>query len=150
VAYIAFLDAQPQVDKGKKIGTQGYCMGGPLIMRAAAALPNRVGAAASFHGGGLVTNNENSPHLLIPKMKAKMYFGVASNDDMRDPTAKDKLKEALAAAKVTGEVELYATALHGWCMSDMPVAAGQPAIYKKDDAEKAWAKLLALYKSALG
>jgi carboxymethylenebutenolidase len=149
VAYVAWLDAQPQVDKSKKIGTQGYCMGGPLIMRTAAAIPDRIGAAASFHGGGLVTDNPNSPHLLIPKMKARMYFGVASNDDMRDPTAKDKLKEALAAAKVPGEVELYPTALHGWCMSDMPVQAGQPAIYKKDDAERAWAKLLALYKAGL-
>ena len=149
VAYITWLDAQPQVDKSKKIGTQGYCMGGPLIMRTAAAVPDRIGAAASFHGGGLVTATPTSPHLLIPKMKARMYFGVASNDDMRDPTAKDKLKEALAAAKVAGEVELYPKALHGWCMSDMPVAAGQPAIYNKDDAERAWAKLLALYKAGL-
>ena len=149
VAYVAWLDGQPQVDKTKKVGTQGYCMGGPLIMRTAAAIPDRIGAAASFHGGGLVTANPNSPHLLIPKMKARMYFGVAANDDMRDPTAKDKLKEALAAAKVPGEVELYPKALHGWCMSDMPVQAGQPAIYNKDDAERAWAKLLALYKAGL-
>jgi carboxymethylenebutenolidase len=148
-AYIAWLDQQPQVDKSKKIGTQGYCMGGPLIMRTAAAVPDRVGAAASFHGGGLVTANPNSPHLLIPKMKARMYFGVAANDDQRDPKAKEVLKEALAAAKVNGEVELYPKALHGWCMSDMPVQAGQPAIYNKDDAERAWAKLLALYKTAL-
>jgi carboxymethylenebutenolidase len=149
VAYVAWLDQQPQVNKAKKIGTQGYCMGGPLIMRTAAAIPDRVGAAASFHGGGLVTANPNSPHLLIPKMKARMYFGVAANDDMRDPKAKEVLKESLAAAKVSGEVELYPKALHGWCMSDMPVQAGQPAIYNMDDAERAWAKLLALYKTAL-
>ena len=149
VAFIAWLDQQPQVDKSKKIGTQGYCMGGPLIMRTAAAVPDRVGAAASFHGGGLVTANPNSPHLLIPKMKARMYFGVAANDDQRDPKAKEVLKESLAAAKVNGEVELYPKALHGWCMSDMPVQAGQPAIYNMDDAERAWAKLLALYKTAL-
>ena len=149
VAYVAWLDQQPQVNKAKKIGTQGYCMGGPLIMRTAAAVPDRVGAAASFHGGGLVTANPTSPHLLIPKMKARMYFGVAANDDQRDPKAKETLKEALAAAKVNGEVELYPKALHGWCMSDMPVQAGQPAIYNKDDAERAWAKLLALYKAAL-
>jgi carboxymethylenebutenolidase len=149
VAYIAWLDQQPQVNKARKIGTQGYCMGGPLIMRTAAAVPDRVGAAASFHGGGLVTANPNSPHLLIPKMKARMYFGVAANDDQRDPKAKEVLKESLAAAKVAGEVELYPKALHGWCMSDMPVQAGQPAIYNKDDAERAWAKLLALYKAAL-
>jgi len=149
VAYVAWLDQQPQVNKAKKIGTQGYCMGGPLIMRTAAAIPDRVGAAASFHGGGLVTANPNSPHLLIPKMKARMYFGVAANDDQRDPKAKEVLKESLAAAKVNGEVELYPKALHGWCMSDMPVQAGQPAIYNMDDAERAWAKLLALYKTAL-
>ncbi len=149
VAYVAWLDQQPQVNKAKKIGTQGYCMGGPLIMRTAAAVPDRVGAAASFHGGGLVTANPNSPHLLIPKMKARMYFGVAANDDMRDPKAKEVLKESLAAAHVAGEVELYPKALHGWCMSDMPVQAGQPAIYNRDDAERAWAKLLALYKTAL-
>jgi len=149
VAYVAWLDQQPQVNKAKKIGTQGYCMGGPLIMRTAAAIPDRVGAAASFHGGGLVTANPNSPHLLIPKMKARMYFGVAANDDQRDPKAKEVLKESLAAAKVSGEVELYPKALHGWCMSDMPVQAGQPAIYNMDDAERAWAKLLALYKTAL-
>jgi carboxymethylenebutenolidase len=150
VAFIAWLDQQPQVDKGRKIGTQGYCMGGPLIMRTAAAVPERVGAAASFHGGGLVTANPNSPHLLIPKMKARMYFGVASNDDMQDPKAKDVLKESLAAAKVQGEVELYPKALHGWCMPDMPVQVGQPPIYNRDDAERAWAKLLALYKAGLG
>jgi carboxymethylenebutenolidase len=149
VAYIAYLDAQPQVDKSKKVGTQGYCMGGPLVMRTAAAVPNRVGAGASFHGGGLVTDTPQSPHLLIPKMRARMYFGVAINDDERQPDAKDKLRMALAEAKVQGEVEVYPKALHGWCMPDMPVQAGQPPIYNKDDAEKAWAKLLALYKAAL-
>ena len=149
VAYIAWLDAQPQVDKTKKVGTQGYCMGGPLVMRTAAAVPARVGAGASFHGGGLVTDTPESPHLLVPKMKARMYFGVAINDDERQPDAKDKLRAALAAAKVQGEVEVYPKALHGWCMTDMPVQAGQPPIYNKDDAERAWAKLLALYKAAL-
>jgi carboxymethylenebutenolidase len=149
VAYVAYLDAQPQVDKSKKVGTQGYCMGGPLVMRTAAAVPNRVGAGASFHGGGLVTDTPQSPHLLIPKMRARMYFGVAINDDERQPDAKDKLRMALADAKVQGEVEVYPKALHGWCMPDMPVQAGQPPIYNKDDAEKAWAKLLALYKAAL-
>src|SRR5207244_2894052 len=88
-AYVAFLDAQPQVNKAKKMGTQGYCMGGPLVVRTAAALPDRIGAGASFHGGGLVTNTPASPHLLAPKIKARMYFGIASNDDMRQPDAKD-------------------------------------------------------------
>lgn len=148
VAYIAFLDAQRQVNKAKKIGTQGYCMGGPLVVRTAAALPNRIGAGASFHGGGLVTDSPNSPHLLAPKIKARMYFGIASNDDMRQPDAKDKLKEAFAAAKVPAEIELYPGALHGWCVPDMPLQDGKP-IYSRPDAERAWAKLVALYKMAL-
>ena len=148
VAYIAFLDGQQQVNKAKKIGTQGYCMGGPLVVKTAAALPNRVGAGASFHGGGLVTDKPDSPHLLAPKIKARMYFGVASNDDMRQPDAKDKLKEAFAAAKVPAEIEVYPKAQHGWCVPDMPVQSGMP-IYSKPDAERAWGKLVALYKTAL-
>jgi carboxymethylenebutenolidase len=147
-AYIAFLDAQKEVDKAKKIGTQGYCMGGPLVVKTAAALPDRIGAGASFHGGGLVTANPDSPHLLAPKIKARMYFGVASNDDERQPDAKDKLKEAFAAAKVPAEIEVYARALHGWCVPDMPAQNGAP-IYNKPDAERAWGKLVALYKAAL-
>jgi carboxymethylenebutenolidase len=148
VAYVAFLDAQKEVDKTKKIGTQGYCMGGPLVVKTAAALPDRIGAGASFHGGGLVTDKPDSPHLLAPKIKARMYFGVASNDDARQPDAKDKLKEAFAAANVPAEVEVYPGALHGWCVPDMPLQNGAP-IYNKPDAERAWDKLLALYKAAL-
>jgi carboxymethylenebutenolidase len=148
VAYVAFLDAQKQVNKAKKIGTQGYCMGGPLVVKTAAALPNRIGAGASFHGGGLVTDKPDSPHLLAPKIKARMYFGVASNDDARQPDAKDKLKEAFAAAQVPAEIEVYPEALHGWCVPDMPVQNGKP-IYSKPDAERAWGKLVALYKAAL-
>jgi carboxymethylenebutenolidase len=147
VAYVAFLDAQPQVAKAKKIGTQGYCMGGPLVVRTAATIPDRVGAGASFHGGGLVTGNPDSPHLLAPKIKARMYFGVASNDDARQPDAKDKLREAFAAAKVPAEIEVYPS-LHGWCVPDMPQQNGAP-IYNKPDAERAWAKLVTLYKTAL-
>lgn len=147
-AFIAFLDAQPQVDKAKKVGTQGYCMGGALVVRTAAAVPNRVGAGASFHGGGLVTNSPESPHLLAPKIKARMYFGVASNDDARQPDAKDKLREAFAAAKVPAEVEVY-PAMHGWCVPDMPKQPNGDPIYSKADAERAWAKLVALYKAAL-
>src|SRR6516162_5155810 len=106
-AFVAWLDAQPQVDKSKKIGTQGYCMGGALVVRTAAAVPNRIGAGASFHGGGLVKDTPDSPHLLAPRIKARMYFGIASNDDQRQPDAKDKLKEAFAAAKVPAEIEVY-------------------------------------------
>ena len=146
-AYIAWLDEQSQVNKSKKIGTQGYCMGGPLVVRTCATVPNRVGAGASFHGGGLVTNNENSPHLLAPKIKARMYFGVAKNDDERQPDAKDKLREAFAKANVPAEIEVYGS-LHGWCVPDMPAAPTGP-IYNKPDAEKAWSKLVALYKTAL-
>jgi carboxymethylenebutenolidase len=146
-AYVAFLDAQKQVKAKKKIGTQGYCMGGALVVRTAAALSDRIGAGASFHGGGLVTDKPDSPHLLAPKIKARMYFGIASSDDSRQPDAKDKLKEAFAAAKVPAEIEVY-PAQHGWCVSDMPVKDGVP-IYNKPEAERAWGKLVALYKAAL-
>jgi carboxymethylenebutenolidase len=149
IAYVAFLDAQKEVNKSKKVGTQGYCMGGPLIMKTAATVPNRIGAAASFHGGGLVTNNPDSPHLLAPKIKARMYFGIATSDDMMQPDAKDKLREAFAAAKVPAEIEVYPGTQHGWCMKDMPKQANGMPIYNQADAERAWGKLLALYKAAL-
>jgi carboxymethylenebutenolidase len=146
-AFVAFLDAQPQVDRAKKIGTQGYCMGGPLVVRTAAAVPGRIGAGASFHGGGLVSDKPGSPHLLAPKIKARMYFGVASNDDLKQPDAKDKLKEVFAAAMNPAVVEVY-PAQHGWCVPDMPSEGGS-AIYSKPQAEQAWSKLLTLYREAL-
>ncbi len=148
VAYIAFLDAQKEVNKSKKIGTQGYCMGGALVMRTAATLPDRIGAGGSFHGGGLVSNNPGSPHLLAPKIKARMYFGVAASDDTQQPDAKVKLKEAFEAANNPAEVELYPGTIHGWCVPDMPQTNGMPT-YNKPDAEKAWGKLVVLYKAAL-
>jgi carboxymethylenebutenolidase len=147
-AFVAWLDQQTQVDRSKKIGTQGYCMGGPLVMRTAAAQPERIGAGASFHGGGLVTQNPNSPHLLAPKIRARLYVAVAVNDDAQDPTVKTKLKEALDAAKVPNEIEVYSQGQHGWCVPDMPQGADGP-IYNKAEAERAWIKLLALYKVAL-
>lgn len=147
VAFIMFLDAQKQVDKKKPLGTQGYCMGGPLVMKTCAIMPDRVGAGGSFHGGGLVTDKPDSPHLLAPKIKAQMYFGIAANDNMRQPDAKDKLKAAFADSKKPVDIQVYGSN-HGWCVPDMP-SGGGPAIYNKPDAEKAWAKLEALYKSAL-
>jgi carboxymethylenebutenolidase len=146
-AFVAWLDMQKEVNKSKKMGTQGYCMGGPLVVKTCATAPNRVGAGGSFHGGGLVTDKPDSPHLLASKIKGRMYFGIASNDDMRQPDAKDKLKESFAAAHVPAEIEVYSSK-HGWCVADMP-ADQQGPIYNMTDAEKAWGKLVALYKTAL-
>jgi carboxymethylenebutenolidase len=146
--FVAFLDAQKQVNKSKKIGTQGYCMGGPLVMKTAASQAGRIGAGATFHGGGLVNATPNSPHLLAPKIKGRMYIGIAGSDDKQQPDAKDKLKEAFADAHVPAEIEVYTTSLHGWCVPDMPQQNGMP-IYNKEEADRAWAKLLALYKAAL-
>jgi carboxymethylenebutenolidase len=142
-AYVAFLDAQRQVDKKRKIGTHGYCLGGPYILRTAAASPDRVGAGASFHGGFLVTDKPDSPHLLAPRIRARLYFAIASDDDQRDPEVKNKLKEAFAAANVRAEIEVYPNALHGWCVPDSSAADN------KADAERAWGKLVALYKLEL-
>lgn len=141
-SYVAFLDAQPQTDKKKKMGVQGYCMGGPLTFRTAATAPDRVGAAATFHGGGLVTDKPDSPHLLIPKMKAEVLCAVADNDDKRDSTAKDTLKAAFSAAHVTATVEVYDGCNHGWTVRGSQV-------YNEAGAERAWAELLALYKRNL-
>src|SRR5687768_8506098 len=114
-AFIAWLDQQPSVDKKRKIGTTGYCMGGPITMRTAAAIPDRVGAGASFHGGGLTTDKPDSPHLLVPKMKAHYLFAIADNDDQKEPKSKEILKETFAAAKLPAEIEVYKGAQHGWC-----------------------------------
>jgi carboxymethylenebutenolidase len=152
VAYIAFLDAQKQVNTKKKIGTQGYCMGGALVVRTAATVPDRVGAGGSFHGGGLVSrdpNDMNSPHLLAPKIKAKMYFGIAMSDDKTQPDAKDKLKAAFIAANNPAEIEVYSTCYHGWCVPDMPKQGDGTPTYDKAEADRAWGKLTALYKGAL-
>jgi carboxymethylenebutenolidase len=147
-AFAAFLDAQTQVNPARKLGTQGYCMGGALVLRTAATVADRVGAGASFHGGGLVTDKPDSPHLLAPKIKARLYIAIASNDDQQQPDAKDKLRQAFAAAGVAADIEVYARALHGWCVADMPRRNGQ-ALYSKADAERAWSKLLGLYEAVL-
>lgn len=148
-AYVDFLLAQPQVDVAKKIGVQGYCMGGALTLRTAAELPDRVGAGASFHGGGLVTDQPGSPHRLAPRVKARLYIAIAASDDERQPEAKDALREAFKAAGVAAQVEVYAGTQHGWCMADMPKRDGRP-IYSAPDAERAFGQLLALYKESLG
>ncbi|MYE83175.1 MAG: dienelactone hydrolase family protein [Gammaproteobacteria bacterium] len=142
-AFVEFLDAQPAVDTARKIGTTGYCMGGPMTMRTAAAIPERIGAGASFHGGGLATDDESSPHLLVPNMRASFLFAIAENDDENDPEAKVTLREAFDAADLDAEIEVYAGALHGWCPPDS-------AVYHEAQAERAWARLLALFEGALG
>lgn len=141
-AFIAYLDSQASVDKKRKVGTMGYCMGGPLIMRTAAFVPERVGAAASFHGGGLVTDKPISPHLLIPQMKAQLLIAIAENDDQKQPEAKDVLRESFAKANVPAEIEVYVGSIHGWCPTDSRV-------YNAELAEKAWSRLLALFAKAL-
>jgi carboxymethylenebutenolidase len=141
-AFVAFLDSQKVSNRKKKAGVQGYCMGGPFTMRTAAALPDRIGAGGSFHGGSLVTDGADSPHLLAARIKAKYYFGIAGNDDQKQPDAKDKLKAAFDAAKNPARIEVYAKSQHGWCVPGS-------AVYDQPNAEKAWAELLALYKGAL-
>ena len=140
--FVAFLDAQPQTNKKKKVGVQGYCMGGPLSFRTAAAVPGRIAAVGSFHGGGLTTKNPDSPHLLIPKTNAAYLVAVAQNDDKQQPESKDILKAAFAEARKTATVEVYPAA-HGWCVRGS-------AVYDEAAAEKAWAELTKLYKSRLG
>jgi len=141
-AFVAWLDSQKAVDTKRKIGTTGYCMGGPIVMRTAATLPARIGAGCSFHGGGLNTNDASSPHLLIPQMKASMLIAIADNDDQGNPTSKDILRKAFDDAKVPAEIEVYKGANHGWCAIDSQA-------YNKDQAERAWARKLELFKKAL-
>jgi carboxymethylenebutenolidase len=141
-SFVDWLDEQKAVDRKRKIGTTGYCMGGPIVFRTAASLPGRIGAGCSFHGGGLTTTNEDSPHLLIPQMKASFLIAVAENDDQRNPEEKNMLKEAYSAAKLPAEIEVYAGAAHGWCPPDSQV-------YNEKQAERAWSRLLALFGKAL-
>jgi carboxymethylenebutenolidase len=133
-AFVEFLDAQAAVDTTRPIGTTGYCMGGPMTMRTAAAVPDRIGAGGSFHGG--------RPHLLVPQMKASYLFAIAENDDEREPDAKNVLRAAFDTAGLNAEIEVYAGALHGWCPPDSRV-------YNEAQAERAWSRLLALFGSAL-
>lgn len=141
-AFIQYLDSQPSVDKKRKIGTTGYCMGGPLVFETAAAVPDRVGAGATFHGGGLVADTPDSPHLLIPRMQAHYLIAIAENDDQKQPEAKNVLRDSFAKAKLPAEIEVYKGTMHGWCPPDSQV-------YNQEQAEKAWSRLLVLFKAAL-
>ncbi len=141
-AFVHFLDAQREVDSKRGIGTTGYCMGGPMVFRTAAGTPSRVRAGATFHGGGLVTADADSPHRLVPQMKAHFLIAVAENDDARAPGDKDTLRTAFAAARLPPEIEVYQGTLHGWCPPDSQV-------YNAAQADRAWARLLALFGAAL-
>ena len=141
-AFVAWLNGQASVDRKRKMGTAGYCMSGPITMRTAAAFPDRIGAGACFHGGGLVTDKPDSPHLLVAKMKAQYLFAIAEGDDQRQPEAKNVLRAAFATAKLPAEIEVYAGTMHGWCPLDSRV-------YNPAQAEKAWSRMLALFKTAL-
>ena len=141
-AFVNWLDTQPAVNRRRRIGTTGYCMGGPIVMRTAATFPNRVGAAATFHGGNLATDAPESPHLLVPRMKARFLIAIAANDDERDPKAKDTLRKAFADAKLPAEIEVYTGTMHGWC----PPGG---AVYNEAQAERAWSRMLELFKKAL-
>ncbi len=140
-AFVDWLDGQKQVDTSKQIGTIGYCMGGPIVLRTAAAVPERIGAAGTFHGGGLVSDKEDSPHRLIPKMQAQFLIAIAENDDERDPDAKDVLKEEFSKAKLEAEIEVY-PAGHGWCPPDTRV-------HNQEQAERAWKRMLSMFGKAL-
>jgi carboxymethylenebutenolidase len=141
-AFVTYLEGRPSVDSKRKIGVTGYCMGGPFAFRTAATLPDRIGAVATFHGGGLVTDSPDSPHLLIPQMKAQFLIAIAENDDKRQPNAKDVLRDTFAKTRLPAEIEVYAGTLHGWCPPDSHV-------YNHDQAEKAWSRLSVLLGASL-
>ena len=141
-AFVEYLDRQPSVDTDRKIGSAGYCMTGSYPLRLAAAIPERIGAGASFHGGGLATDADSSPHLLAPQMKAGFLIAIAENDDKKEPNAKVMLREAFDSAGVNAEIEVYEGTLHGWCPPDSRV-------YNEAQAERAWSRLLALLEREL-
>ena len=141
-AFVPWLDKQPSVDTKKKMGTTGYCMGGPYTFRLAAQFPDRVGAIATFHGAALAGASPDSPHLLVPKMKASALIAIAASDDMTDPKAKDLLEAAFTTAGLPHEVQVYEGTKHGWCPTDS-------GVYDHDSAEKAWARLLFWFNKSL-
>jgi carboxymethylenebutenolidase len=141
-AFVEFLDSQDSVDTNRKIGTTGYCMTGSYTIRLAAAMPERIGAGGSFHGGGLATDRPDSPHLLAAKIKAGLLIAIAQNDDEKEPYAKGMLRTAFDDAGVNAEIEVYEDTLHGWCPPDSDV-------YNETQAERAWSRLLALFEREL-
>ncbi|MDZ3831423.1 MAG: dienelactone hydrolase family protein [Sphingopyxis sp.] len=141
-AHVAFLDRQPEVDGARGLATTGYCMGGAMTIYTAALRPDRVRAAASFHGGGVGTDKPDSPHLLIPETNAGYLFAIADNDDQKDPEEKNRLTAILAASPHWHEVEVYKGAMHGWCPPD-------GRAYDEAAAEKAWARMLELFRASL-
>ncbi|MFV8782026.1 dienelactone hydrolase family protein [Microbulbifer sp. SA54] len=141
-AFIKYLDAQAAVDSEKKAGTMGYCMTGSYTFRLAADMPARIGAGASFHGGGLVTDKADSPHRLVPEIKAGFLVAIAENDDERQPEAKTALRQAFDRAGVAAEIEVYSGAMHGWCPPDSMA-------YNRTQAERAWERMLVLFRQNL-
>lgn len=141
-AFVTYLDGLSSVDTSRKMGTIGYCMTGSYTLRLAAAMPERIGAAASFHGGGLATDSDNSPHLLASQMEAGLLIAIAENDDKKDPAAKVLLRDAFQDANINAEIEVYKNTLHGWCPPDS-------VVYNEIQAERAWSRLLALLKREL-
>jgi carboxymethylenebutenolidase len=141
-SFVGYLDRHPAVDPNRRMGTTGYCMGGPFVLRTAATFSDRIGAGATFHGGGLVTDKPDSPHLLIAEMKSQCLMAIAESDDQKEPQSKTVLRDAFAKAGLPAEIEVYAGTQHGWCPPDAPV-------YNHDQAEKAWSRQLALFSNAL-
>ena len=141
-AFVEYLDKQTSVDTSRKVGTTGYCMTGSYTMRLAAAIPGRIGAGGSFHGGGLATDAEDSPHLLASQMDAGFLIAIAESDDTRNPDEKDLLREAFDREDVRAEIEVYEGTQHGWCPPDS-------AVYDEQQAERAWSRLLALFEREL-
>jgi carboxymethylenebutenolidase len=141
-AFVSFLDTQEAVDVARKIGTTGYCMGGPIVLRTAAAVPDRIGAGATFHGSGLVTDQPDSPHLLIREMEAEFLIAIAENDDQKWPGTKEILRDSYDVTGLEAEIEVYEGTLHGWCPPDSQV-------YNEAQAERAWSRLLVLFDGAL-
>ena len=141
-AYVAWLDSQESVDTSRMIGTTGYCMTGSYVIRLAAAIPSRIGAGGSFHGGGLATDRADSPHLLAGQISAGFLIAIAENDDERNPEEKELLRQAFDANDVEAEIEVYDGTLHGWCPPDS-------SVYHEEQAERAWSRMLALFERRL-